>query len=175
VKKSLVVLLIGALAVGAWFYWAPRAAARDLRKAAMTGDVEELRRLVDFPLVQEQLKADLKANMMRSIDTTQSSGLAGTLAAGFGGMMVDGLVTQVVSPSGIAALVRYGRAGSSTTADTRPPELITRTRYEGLNTFVITARNAKSQLADTINFVLRRRGLSWQLVRVVVPSLSDLR
>ncbi len=141
----------------------------------MTGDVEELRRLVDFPLVQEQLKADLKANMMRSIDTSQSSGLAGALATGFGGMMVDGLVTQVVSPRGIAALVRYGRVDSSTRAGTGPPELATRMRYEGLNTFVITARNPQSPPADTITFVLRRRGMSWQLTRVGVPSLADLR
>jgi len=102
VKKALFLLLFGVACIAAWFYWSPRAAARDLRKAAMTGDVEDLRRLVDFPLVQEQFKADLKANMLRMIDTSQNSGFAGALAAGLGGLMVDGLVTQVVSPSGIA-------------------------------------------------------------------------
>jgi hypothetical protein len=48
VKKPLTLFILGAMAVGAWFYWSPRAAARDLRQAAMTGDEEELQRLVDF-------------------------------------------------------------------------------------------------------------------------------
>jgi hypothetical protein len=162
------------MAVGAWFYWSPRAAARDLRQAAMSGDVEELQRLVDFPLVREQMKADLKANLMRSVDTSRGEGgLASALVTGFGGMMVDGLVNQIVSPSGIAALVRYGKTDSSKNATRHSSELVTRMRYGGLSTFIITARNPESPPADTINFVLRRRGLSWQLVRVGMPRLSD--
>ena len=172
-KKPLTLFILGAMAVGAWFYWSPRAAARDLRQAAMTGDVEDLQRLVDFPLVREQMKADLKGNLMRSAETSQGGGLASALVTGFGGMMVDGLVNQIVSPSGIAALVRYGKTDSSKSATGRSPELVTRMRYEGLSTFVLTARNPESPPADTINFVLRRRGLSWQLVHVGMPRLTD--
>ena len=172
-RRPLTLFLLGAMAVGAWFYWSPRAAARDLRRAAMNGDVEELQRLVDFPLVREQMKADLKASMMRSVDTSPGGGLASALVTGFGGMMVDGLVNQVVSPSGIAALVRYGKADSSKGATGRSQELVTRMRYEGLSTFVITARNPESPPADTVNFVLRRRGLSWQLARVGMPRLTE--
>ena len=174
-KKLVWLFVLAAVAAGAWFYWSPRAAARDLREAATKGDVEELQRLVDFPLVQEQMKADLKASMMHSIDTTDSSGLAGALVAGLGGMMVDGMVNQMVSPSGIAALVRYGRADSSGSSSTEESELETSMRHEGLSTFVVTARNPQSSPADTVRFVFRRRGMSWQLTRIGMPSLRDLR
>ena len=170
-KKLLLIMVIGALVLGAWLFLSPRMAARDLREAAVAGDVEELQERVDFPLVQEQLKADLKANLLRSMDTSESSGLGGAFAAGLGGMMIDGVVNQVVSPSGIAALVRYGSIDTSGSARPKSPDLITDMHHESLNTFVITARNRHSPPRDTVRFVMRRRGLSWQLVRVVVPEL----
>ncbi len=171
-KRLVWLVLLAVITAGAWFYWSPRAAARDLREAATHGDVEELQRLVDFPLVQEQLKADLKASMMRAMDTAQ--GGAGALAAGFGGLMVDGMVNQIVSPSGIAALVRYGRADSSYSGRAAPSDLETSMHYEGLSTFVVTARNPQSAPADTVRFYFRRRGMSWQLVRLGMPSLRDM-
>ena len=115
-KKFLVLTSIGALVVGTWVYWSPRAAARQLRDAAETGDVEQLQRLVDFPLVQEQPKAHLKVSLLRStLDTTGSSGFGAALATGLGSTMIDGFVNQFASPSGISALVRYGSIDSCRT------------------------------------------------------------
>jgi hypothetical protein len=173
VKKVLAVCIVGAILAGAWFYWSPRAAARDLRDAAQSGDVEELQRLVDFPLVQEQLKADLKTSLLRSADTTGGDELGSSLATGFGGMIIDGLVNQVVSPSGIAALVRYGSVDSSSKARRGgSPAMDARLRYRDLSTFVITARHPDNPPSDTVNFVMRRRGLSWRLVRVILPRVE---
>lgn len=173
-KKLLTLIVMAALIIGAWFYWSPRAAARDLRNAASSGDVEELQRLVDFPLVQEQLKADLKASLLGSIDTTRSTG-GGALAAGLSSMMIDGLVNQVVSPSGIAAIVRSGRVNGAGTARVDGEDPVMRLHYEGLNAVVVTARNPHSPPADTVSFVLRRRWLSWQLVRIMIPRLDEIR
>jgi hypothetical protein len=171
-KKILVVVLLVGILIGAWFYWSPRLAARNLRDAAQSGDVEELQRLVDFPTVREHLKADLKTSMMRSMDTADQSGL-GSLGTAFGGMMMDGLVNEVVSPSGISALVRHGSVDTASTSSPRAPATDIRMGYRDLNTFVITSRDLDNPPSDTVNFVLKRRGLSWRLVRVVIPQLSS--
>jgi hypothetical protein len=171
-KKVLALVLLGGALIGAWVYWSPRVAARDLRNAAQTGDVEELHRLVDFPIVREHLKADLKVSMMRSIDTTDQSGLGSALGTGFGGMMIDGLVNQVVSPSGIAALVRHGSVDTASTTSRPAPSMDIRMGYRDLNTFVITTRDLDNPPSDTVNFILRRRGLTWRLVRVAIPQLE---
>jgi hypothetical protein len=171
-KKILVLVLLGGILIGAWFYWSPRLAARNLRDAAQSGDVEELQRLVDFPTVREHLKTDLKTSMMRSMDTADQSGL-GSLGTAFGGMMMDGLVNEVVSPSGISALVRHGSLDTASTSSPRAPATDIRMGYRDLNTFVITTHDLDNPPSDTVNFVLKRRGLSWRLVRVVIPQLFD--
>jgi hypothetical protein len=82
VKKALIVVLGCVLVTAVWAYWSPRAATRDLLNAAQAGDVEELQRLVDFPLVREQLKADLKTSLLQSKDTSESGVLAQRLRSG---------------------------------------------------------------------------------------------
>src|SRR5216110_3409768 len=74
-KKT--VLVLGTLVAGlaAWVYLSPRLAAKHLRDAARTGDVEALNEVVDFPLVRENLKADLKASLLESTSARQQEHL----------------------------------------------------------------------------------------------------
>jgi hypothetical protein len=170
-KKVLLVLLAFVLVASVWLYWSPRAAARDIRNAAQAGDVEELQRLVDFPLVREQLKADLKTSLMQSADTSDSGAFGSVLATGLGGMMIDGVVNEAVSPSGIAALVRSGSLDTARAAPVTDSMTDVRMRYRDARTFVVTVRHRDRPLGDTVSFVLRRRGLAWRLVRVGIPNL----
>jgi hypothetical protein len=170
-KKSILVLgtLIAGLA--AWVYFSPRLAAKHLRDAARTGDVEALNQLVDFPLVREQLKADLKAGLLESTAKRDSANpFATALAAGLGGLMVDGLVNQFVSPSGIAALVRYGSTDS--TRRQKEPQLVTQMRYRDASTFAVTVRDADRPPSDTVTLVFRRSGFSWRLARLEIPRVK---
>jgi hypothetical protein len=86
-------------------------------------------------------------------------------------MMIDGIVDQAVSPGGITALVRFGGLDRPR-AEEQTSEMVTRMRYEGPSTFVVTARNRRGSPGDTISFVMGRRGRSWRLVRVMVPRLE---
>jgi Protein of unknown function (DUF2939) len=65
-KKSILALGILIAGLAAWVYVSPRLAAKHLQDAARSGDVAALDELVDFPLVREQLKADLKAGLLES-------------------------------------------------------------------------------------------------------------
>lgn len=170
-KRSVLLLGIVVAAAAAWFYWSPRLAAKQLHNAARAGDVEALEELVNFPLVREQLKADLKASLLASVSSKdETNGVGTALAAGLGGLMVDGVINQVVSPSGIAALVRFGSTDS--TRVQAEPQLVTTMRYRDASTFVVTARNMNSPASDTVRFIFRRSGLSWRLVRLGLPTLK---
>jgi len=167
-KKT--VLVLGTLVAGlaAWVYLSPRLAAKHLRDAARTGDVEALNEVVDFPLVRENLKADLKASLLESTSKRDSKNTFGmALAAGLCGLMVDGLVNQFVSPSGIAALVRYGSTDS--TRAQPEPQLVTTMRYRDASTFAVTVRNIERPPSDTLTLVFRRSGISWRLARLEIP------
>jgi hypothetical protein len=166
VGVTIAVCVVAATAV--WFYWSPRLAAKRLHDAARAGDVEALNQLVDFPLLREQLKADLKTSLLESV-SKKDDGFGKALAAGLGVLMIDGLVDQIVSPSGIAALVRYGSADS---ARTQPePRLSTKMRYRDASTFLLTMRDLDRPANDAITFVFRRSGMSWRLVRLEIPTL----
>ena len=168
-KKTVLAMGILVAGLAAWFYLSPRLAAKHLQDAARTGDVETLNQLVDFPLVREQLKADLKANLLESTSKRDNTNAFGTaLAAGLGGLMVDGLVNQFVSPSGIATLVRYGSTDS--THAQREPQLVTTMRYRDASTFAVTVRNVERPPSDTLTLVFRRSGISWRLARLEIPK-----
>src|SRR5689334_15484048 len=173
-KRTVLVLSILVAGLAAWFYLSPRLAARHLQDAARAGDVEALSELVDFPLVREQLKADLKASLLESTSKRDSANPFGTaLAAGLGGLLVDGLVNQFVSPSGIAALVRYGSTDS--THRQREPQLSTHMRYRDASTFAVTVRDAERPLSDTVTLVFRRSGISWRLARLeMIPQVNPV-
>ena len=170
-KKTALALGILVAGLAAWFYFSPRLAAKHLRDAARAGDVEALSELVDFPLVREQLKADLKASLLESTSKRDSANaLGGALAAGLGGLMVDGLVNQFISPSGIAALVRYGSTDS--TRGRGDPQLVTKMRYRDASTFAVTVRNLERPPSDTLTLVFRRSGMSWRLARLDIPKIK---
>jgi Protein of unknown function (DUF2939) len=170
-KKSILALGILVAGLTAWVYLSPRLAAKHLQDAARTGDVAALNELVDFPLVREQLKADLKVGLLESSAKRDSANpFATALTAGLGGVMVDGLVDHFVSPSGIAALVRYGSTDS--THRKQEPQLLTRMGYRDASTFAVTVRNADRPARDTVTLVFRRAGLSWRVVRLEIPRIK---
>ncbi|WP_262423303.1 DUF2939 domain-containing protein [Brevundimonas denitrificans] len=65
VLTRLIAILIGAFLV-AWFA-SPVFAVRSLINAARTGDEARLERLVDFPAVRDDLKAQLNAQLVRRV------------------------------------------------------------------------------------------------------------
>jgi hypothetical protein len=116
-----------------------------------------------------------------------SKGPFGALGALLGPTVVDQVVDAAVTPEGVAAIVRSGRAPLSDVAagkpalppppETAPPEVPgvaaaskrkTRFAYADLNHF--RATTLSSDRAETpLTWVLERRGLGWKLVRIELP------
>jgi len=150
-KKLAALLVVILVAAGAWYYLAPRLAAKHLRDAAATGDVARLSKLVDFPRVRANMKADLK----KRVATDEPLGTA--LATG---VAVDGLVDRIMTPQGLVRLAHLG-----------PAAALAAMGYRGLSTFFVTTQNA-AQPKNAVTYVFSPTGLSWRLQRIDLPDLA---
>jgi len=184
-KAWLVVAVIALVVAGGVYLASPLMAFRAMSQAAEAGDTTGLERHVDFAAVHTSLKEQLNARLMGVLqqDRSLSDGPFGALGALLGPAIVNQVVDAAVTPAGVAAIVRSGRAplsdiqpGSAappppieppTSAD--PPKRRTSFAYADLNYFrarTITADNPDQPLG----WLLERRGLfSWKLVRIELP------
>ena len=152
----------------------PYVAVRDFVAAAKQGDAEKLRGSVDFPAV----RADLKPQLMAAVTTRMERDpqMRGNPFAGLGAMLMpsilDRMIDSVVTPEGIAALVRAGKVGHAEMESAAPRRVDYGFHYVALNRFDVTLRR-QGAASDPVNLVFERRGLfAWKLVRIVLPQSS---
>jgi hypothetical protein len=189
--KARLWLIVGALALTAalaWYFASPVLAFRSLAAAADSGDQAGLERMVDFPAVRDDLKTQLRDRLIGALreDPAVSDGPFGQLGALLGPAIVDQVVNVAVTPQGVAAMVRSGRAPLSdvTRRAVPPPPLeppvgpapaekadgrSTSFSYQGLNRFRAVTTIPEAPDAP-VGWVLERRGLiAWKLVRIELP------
>ena len=160
--RALILLLIAA-AMG-WFWLSPDRAVRGLRSAAREGNAEQLSRHVDFPVLRENLKTDIKASLLGNRKVDPDNPLAG-LGVLVGNTMIDGLVDTFVSPSAIAAVARgYQPNAASSSREEERSYSIKRRRP---NSFVVEFNDAS---ANAPKLIFSRRGLRWQLTRIEIKG-----
>jgi hypothetical protein len=155
-----------------------------LANAGQAGDRGRLAAMVDFPAVREDLKTQLAARVEAAV--TKDKSPFGGLASLLGPAVVDQVVDAAVTPEGVAAIVRSGRAPLSelsarktalpppsdtaapppAAASLAPTKARTRFAYTGINSFKATSI-AKD--GAELGWVLERRGFSWQLARIELP------
>jgi hypothetical protein len=186
--RGWIVLAVALAALGlAWFLAAPLFAFQALANAGQAGDRDRLAALVDFPAVRADLKDQLDTRIEAAVNRDRSP--FGALGALLGPSVVDQVVDAAVTPEGIAAIVRSGRAPLSDmtgakTALPPPPDAVapppgapaapkvrakTSFAYTGLNSFTATTVAKGGQ--DRVGWVMERRGLSWKLGRIELPPL----
>ena len=149
-KKLTTLLVLLLVAVGAWYYLAPRLAAKHLQAAAAAGDVATLNKLVDFPRVRTNMKADLKTRVApgKPLGTELATGVA-----------VDGLVDRIMTPQGLVRLAHLG-----------PAAALVAMGYRKLGSFFVTTQNP-AQPKDAVTYVFSPVGFSWRLQRIDLPDL----
>lgn len=172
-----------------WYVVSPFQAFAGLAEAARVGDRNKLEQGVDFPAVREGLKAQLNARLVTAIgaDKALSDGPFGALGALLGPTVVDQVVDAAVTPDGVAAIIRSGKAPLSDVApgksalpppaETAPPAVEegppakrrTRFAYTDLNHVRATTYSTDADRTP-LSWVLERRGLGWKLVRIELPA-----
>ncbi len=165
-------------AVAGAYLASPLLAVRGFVAAAKSGDAARLERAVDFPAVRDALKpqlADAMAARARTDPRISETALAG-LGALLAPAIADRAVDRLVTPEGIATLVRLGD-GDGDAAPTAPasparPAIGYDYRYVGLDHFLVRVRRADRPGRPT-GLTFERRGLfGWKLVAIDLPGNS---
>lgn len=181
-------LAVAAVVLAAlWYLLSPFQAFASLAEAARVGDRDKLEAGVDFPAVREGLKDQLNARLTTALSTDRSlaNGPFGALGALLGPTVVDQVVDAAVTPDGVAAIIRSGKAPLSDikpgkaalpppeetappAPESAPPKKKTRFAYADLNHVRATTLSNDSSRTP-LTWVLERRGLGWKLVRIELP------
>lgn len=182
-NKLLVGALAAVVAVGVAVWAAsPVLAGQALIRAAKAGDEQQLDQLVDFPSLRQSLKDEFSAELsarVRRDPRLADSGLGG-LGMILAPMLLSGAVDAVVTPQGVASMVRTGQAPDPT--DRTPPKTIEEDGaaakaddgddlhqswgYRDLDTFAITLTR-RDEPDRSLALLLERRGVfAWKLAAV---------
>lgn len=182
-KKVLFIGLLFALVAGGCAVTGPYATVKNLREAAKTGNEQQMVENIDFPLLRQNLKAqvgDLAASK------TGGSGLFADIARGLASAVGGTLIDAVVTPVGITKAMSgeytslinpppppsEGRAAAAPTPEKRSERLFKDARY----TFDATDQVsiwAKDKNERETRFVLSRYGLNtWKLTNIIFAPES---
>lgn len=186
-KGWLIFGVIAVLGLGVYVAASPLMTFNAMSEAAEAGDITALEKTVDFPAVRTSLKDQLNARLIGALnqDRALTDGPFGALGALLGPAIVNQVVEAAVTPQGVAAIVRSGRAplsdiqpGSAvppppaepvTAATADNPKRSTRFAYLDLNHFraqTVTTDNP----GQPLGWVLERRNIvGWKLVRIELP------
>ena len=169
-------LALATLAASGWFYYTPYLAVHAMQEAAQERDSTKLAGYVDFPVVKENLKADLNGRMLQKL---QGQPFA-AVGAAFAGALVNGMVDVIVSPRGLAMMMQGEKPLAAATAENtdagtqeqagEADKVETRMGYDGLGQFTVRVYR-RDQPDQIIHLVLQRRQLvSWQLTEIRLPQ-----
>ena len=147
-----------------------------LKDAAKSGDRDRLEQVVDFPAVRENLKSDLSARIVKAASTDSSGNeFAAGLAALLGPAVIDRMVDAMVTPDGLAELLRRGtikfpnHAGEAAIDDKKPLQVTS--GYRTLDRFRVVLTRGDDLERSGFALTMERRGLfSWRLIRIDVPE-----
>jgi len=176
-KKWIALILILALALGAYVAAGPYLAINGIRQALDEQDTGKLERYIDFPALRVSIKAQLEDAMARRAGSEVQSNLFGAFALSIASNMLGGGVDTMVTPLGIGALLQGRTLWKKSTGDTvdgdtygRPvpadPLKNAQHRYESPSRFTAIVQD---QDGDPVVFVFRRNGLQWKLADIRLP------
>jgi hypothetical protein len=149
-----------------------------IKTGIVENDAELLADNIEFPTLRQNLKEQLNSAVMRSAAKEADDNPLGVLFAGLASSLVDGLVDNFVTPSALASVMEGREPPTESTRSTRSPSTADREElfrdarmtYDSLNKFSVWVPN---DAGGETRFVLKRDGLSWKLVNMVIP-LDDL-
>lgn len=174
-------LLLAALvlAYAAYPYWS----LYRLGEALKVGDESALKHYVDWSAVRSGLKEDfsgmLSRNTGRAIGAGESeAAIGGLIASAIAGALLDAVVDALVTPEGLAAMIREGRAREGAPvpdghSGQRPRvhealrEHLSFAFFSGPGTFEAVFETEKG---DQVVAVMQLNGMRWQLVRLRLPD-----
>ena len=120
-KRYAAIALFVVFAVGAFWYWSPVLALRQMQTAAQNGDAETFNAHVDYPNLRESLKGQFSALVAQKMGAEQDKG---NPFAALGNLIGLGLVNQMVDvmvrPEMVMAAMKNGQLAKTIPAPPQP-------------------------------------------------------
>lgn len=153
------------VAVGAWMWITPRRTYDRFLRAVAFGDRADLEATVDFPVLRDNLRRDLRSRLAAG-----PARIAGEVAASLLGTMVDAAVT----PEGLSSIVTgFGTAPGGVSPDSLHRRTTTSFRYRSLSRVDVRIRPAGDERDGGGVLSFERTGLRWRLVRAWAPRPGE--
>ena len=169
-----IVLLLGAWALSPIF------AMQALTRAAEQGDEAGLERLGDFPAVRQSLKDELNARMMAEMRNGESDIDPAWAGVGMllGPAIVSGAIDAVITPQGVATMVRTAEAPEPQDVLNRPKPTPGETEddvrkswtYRGANRVEVRLTTTDRPDQPLILNMDRNGLFGWRLVEIDLPD-----
>ncbi|MCM8556439.1 DUF2939 domain-containing protein [Sphingomicrobium sediminis] len=157
-KKIIAILVVLAIAAGAWFYATPWMTLKSIRDAAVAGDADGVSEHVDY----EALRADMKDEIMAAAQAEQ--GVGAELSGALMEAVISPMIDQVVTPEALA--VAFAEAERAEDAPLPALDGEVEIDRQGLNGFIVRSKDDPGQAG----FEFKRDGLGWKLVGVELPE-----
>jgi hypothetical protein len=165
--------VIAAFACGGGLYASPYFTLYQMYQAVERKDVQAISDHVDFPALRESVKTNLQT-VVKKETSQQSNPLMGLLGSVMGGFVLDPVVDQLVTPSGVAALLegqqlQLGKQDGQAQLTQGRGDTDVKAEYESFNQFAVSVK-AKGNDVEPVTLLLSRDGLGWKVSGVRLPS-----
>lgn len=166
------VIVISAVMLGGWAVASPYVVSQQIKSAAEHRDGAALSEHIEFPTLRQNVKAQLKAAMVKEMAGAADANSFVALGAAFGSVMIEGMVNAFVTPASITEMIKGEKvvqdSQQAPVNDFESGEAFKEAAlaYETWGKFSITVR---AESGEVTRFVLQRRGLSWKLTNIIMP------
>lgn len=139
--------------------------------AAADKDSERLKELVDFPLMRENLKEQLNAQVTKSLMKDMQDNPFAAMLSGMAGTISDRIIDSIVTPAGLLGLARIDK-------DEKAKNCNIATIYSRVSySFDSSSRSTvslKDQGEKSAKLMFVRNGINWRLVNIIIPDPSQV-
>ena len=174
-----IVLLLFFVLIGSIFlYFTPHLAVLNMKKAVEENDAERLSYYVDYPSLRESLKGTITATLANKIGTSPNRGFGEAIGAVFAVAFMNPLIDSVVTPEGLAALMKRkinkerGTELPETKRNSAQNQSYgdTSMGYKGFDQFIVKF-HGENPSEEPVQFIFKRKGiLSWKLSALRLPQ-----
>lgn len=166
---------IAVIGTAIWFYFTPHLVAQEMASAAEERNATRLSHHINFQSLRESVKAGVNAKLASELlSAGNPDNPFAALGLAIGTALVNPIVDAIVTPEGIASIMRGERPkdqkGAKGKSSSNKSDIDTSVHYESFDRFVVAVKKAGSS-DDPFLLVFHRDGLlGWKLSELRFPE-----
>jgi hypothetical protein len=166
---------IAVIGTAIWFYFTPHLVAQEMASAAEERNATKLSLHINFPSLRESVKAGVNAKLASELlSAGDPDNPFAALGLAIGTALVNPIVDAIVTPEGVASIMRGERPTDQKGGKGKPTsnesDIDTSVHYESFDRFVVAVKKAGSS-DDPFLLVFHRDGLlGWKLSELRFPE-----